>query len=195
MKKEKICRIFMLLIFIAGCTLSGGCEFIREVMQEDMEYSSEDPNSDEYNPHFTIGVFSIVRYPRATSLEKEVTLSDGTSVWINTNQHFDSKRIKEAKAVPRPGDPDRCDLKFRLDRTGKSRWQMLVAVSRGEPVALVIDNRYVGNFIPEIPKNDAKLEWVFVRIGIDSYTARGVVKYARKNYTYYNPNAKDWFNF
>ena len=195
MKKEKICRFFAFMFFAAGCCLGSGCEFIKEVMQEDLEYSSENPNSDDYDPHFVIGMFSIVRYPRATTLEKEVTLDDGSSVWINTNQHFDSKRIKEARVIPRPGDPDRCDLQLRLDRTGKSRWQMLVAASRGEPVALVIDNRYVGNFIPELPKSDAKLDWVFVRIGIDSYTARGVAKYAKKNYVYYNPSAADWFRF
>ena len=34
-----------------------------------------------------------------------------------------------------------------------------------------------------------------LRVGVDHYTARGIAKFARKNYIYYNPDTASWFNF
>jgi len=170
-----------------------GCDIFEEAMEEGS--ISEDPTSDSYEPRFVLRVHNIVRYPRATSLEREVSNGDGTTIWINTNSSFGSKRIREAKVVPRPGDPDMCDLKLKLDKQGKAQWQMLGSGSRGEPMAVVIDGRLVGTFVPEIPEDDDKLTWVVLRIGVDSYTARGVARYANKNYSYFNPKAADWFNW
>jgi hypothetical protein len=58
---------------------------------------------------------------------------------------------------------------------------------------MMVDDRYVGKFIPE-DYTDGSQEWVSLRIGVDNYTARGIVKFAKKNYEYYNPEAGNFFN-
>ena len=58
---------------------------------------------------------------------------------------------------------------------------------------IALDNRFAGTFVPASLDDGAK-DWVKLRIGVDVYTAKGIVKFARKNYDYYNPEAKSWFS-
>ena len=187
-------RFLFALLAAAAVLCFSGCEEFREAM-EDGSVNSDDPNSENYRPRFVAGVFSIVEYPRASDLERELPLPNGRTVWINTNQNFSSKNLREVKVIPRPGNPDVCDLQFRLDRAGKVQWQMLAGSNRETPVILVVDSRYAGKFIPELPgetgRND---DWVTLRVGIDHYTARGMAKFAKKNYVYYNPDTASWFS-
>ena len=185
-------RILLFAALLTGCLFFTGCEIFEEALSE--SFASEDPTSEDYDARFVIGIFSIVRYPRATALEREVNCGDGTTIWINANQNFSSKRIRAARAIPRPGNPDRFDLEIRLDRMGKSQWQTLGHGNRGEPVVMMVDNRFVGTFVPEASNYYNNMEWVKIRIGMDSYTAKGIVKFAKKNYSFYNPNASDWFS-
>lgn len=177
-------------LFACSMMFCGGCEIFREALNE--SYSSDAPDSEDFNVRFNIGIFQIVKYPRAAMLEKEIDTPDG-SICINTNALFSSKRIRQARAIPRPGNPDLYDLEFRLDRMGKNQWMMLHGTSRGEELVLMVDNRYVGVFVPENLEHGSQ-DWIHVRIGVDNYTARGIVKYAKKNYEFYNPEAKNWFN-
>ena len=141
-------------------------------------------------------MFSVVEYPRASDLEKELALPNGRSVWINTNQNFSSKNLREVRVIPRPGNPDVCDLQFKLDRQGRIQWQLLAGNNREIPVVLVVDSRYAGKFIPQLPSDDGKKDlWVTLRVGVDHYTARGMAKFAKKNYIYYNPDTASWFSF
>lgn len=187
-------RKFMsLVVFAAALLCAPGCEMIEEAMDPENAPGINDPTSDDYDPRFVVGVFTIVKYPRATKLERELATNTGESIWINSNQNFSSKHLKEAKVVPRPGNPDICDLKFRLDRAGRSQWEVLVGNHRGEEVVLVVDGRYMAQFIPEnLDENNRS--WVTVRVGIDSYTARGIAKFAKKNYTHYNPDSSSFFS-
>ena len=187
-------RFLFVLLSAAAVLCFSGCEEFREAM-EDGAVNTDDPNSENYRPRFVAGVFTIVEYPRAGDLERELPMPNGRTVWINTNQNFSSKNLREVKVIPRPGNPDVCDLQFRLDRAGKIQWQMLAGNNRETPVILVVDSRYAGKFIPELPgetgRND---DWVTLRVGIDHYTARGMAKFAKKNYVYYNPDTASWFS-
>lgn len=183
------------LLLTAVCGLCG-CEAFKEALEAELEYgSSTRGSSDDYRPRFVLAVCSIVKYPRAMMIEQEVDCN-GTTICINTNQLFDSKRIKEVRALPRPGNPDVVDLELRLDNIGKSHWQMLVASARGGEVAVMIDQRCVGTFVPEMPSSESdRITWVKMRIGVDPYTARGVVRFAKSNHEHFNPEAGDWFRF
>lgn len=185
----KIILLFsaLMLLFLPGC------EEFREAL-EDGSVSHDDPNSETYRPRFVVGIFSIVEYPRASDLEKELPLPNGRSVWINTNQNFSSKNLRDVRVIPRPGNPDICDLQFKLDRQGRIQWQILAGNNRENPVVLVVDSRYAGKFLPELPEDTGKDTWVTLRAGVDHYTARGVAKFAKKNYIYYNPDTASWFN-
>ena len=186
-------KVMSLIVFAAALWCVSGCELINEAMDPENAPGINDPTSDDYDPRFVVGIFSIVKYPRATQLERELATNTGESIWINSNQNFSSKHLKDAKVVPRPGNPDICDLKFRLDRAGRSQWEVLVGNHRGEEVVLVVDGRYMAQFIPEnLDENNRS--WVTVRVGIDSYTARGIAKFAKKNYTHYNPDSSSFFS-
>lgn len=170
-----------------------GCEMFLEAMDPENAAGADDPTSEVYQARFVVGVFSIVEYPRASQLEKELTTSSGESIWINKNQYFGSNHIKSAKVVARPGNPDVCDLKFKMDRAGRTQWEVLAGNHRGEEVVLVVDGRHMANFIPE-PPDENNRNWVTLRVGIDPYTARGIAKYAKKNYTFYNPDSTSFFS-
>ena len=187
MKLEKM-RFLAILATIM--LLGSGCEIFREALEE--SYSSEDPASDDFESKFNIGVFQIVKYPRASILEKEINVDEHNTVCINTNALFSSKRIRQARAIPRPGNPDVYDLEFRIDRMGKTQWMVMHGSARGNEVVMMVDNRFVGFFHPQ-ELVDGNKDWVKIRIGVDNYTAKGIVKFAKKNYEYYNPEAKNWF--
>lgn len=184
-------KILVLLFSVCAVCFFSGCEEFREAME--MDVVSDNPMSEDYKPRFVLGVFGIVQYPRATELEREIDMPNGRSVWINTNQSFSSKNMRGCKVIARPGNPDVCDLRIKLDKRGRTIWEMLAGRFRGEAVILAVDGRGVGKFIPEFP--DSNSNWVTLRVGIDSYTARGIAKYAERNYDYYNPDAAKWFEW
>ena len=174
----------------------GGCEIVQEALQEEFEHgSSSRGSSEDFKPRFVLAVCSIVKYPPAQMIEQQVDFN-GTPIWINKNQLFDSKRVKKARAIPRPGNPDLLDFELKLDPLGKTHWQMLVATARGNEVALMIDKRCVATFVPEMPHNDSdRIDWVTIRAGVDTYTARGVVRFAERNHVHFNPDAGNFFKF
>ena len=186
-------KFLSLFVFAAVLLCAPGCELINEAMDAENAPGIDDPTSDDYDPRFVVGVFTVVKYPRATKLERELPTNTGESIWINSNQNFSSKHLKEAKIVPRPGNPDICDLKFKVDRPGRMQWEVLAGNHSGEEVVLVVDGRYMAHFIPE-PPDENNRNWVTVRVGIDPYTARGIAKFAKKNYTHYNPDSASFFS-
>ncbi len=187
---SKVFRLFFLLALAFSLC---GCELVNEAMDPDNAINTDDPTGDNYEARFVVGIFGIVEYPRASRLERELQTASGESIWINRNQYFGSQHIKEARVVARPGNPDVCDLKFRMDRPGKIQWDILAGNHRGQQVVLVVDGRHMTNFIPENPDENNR-NWVTLRVGIDPYTARGIAKYAKKNYAYYNPDSTSFFS-
>lgn len=188
--KKSLLQLLVLLLALSFC----GCEEFKEALEAGA-VNYDDPNSENFRPRFVIGVFTIVEYPRASDLEKELSMPNGRTVWINTNQHFSSKNLREVRVVPRPGNPDVCDLQFKLNRQGKVQWQMLAGSNREMPVVLVVDSRYAGKFIPEFPDDeDFSNDWVTLRVGVDPYTAKGIARFAKRNYIYYNPDTASWFS-
>ncbi|MBR2373463.1 MAG: hypothetical protein IKA87_04455 [Lentisphaeria bacterium] len=178
---------------LAAVTLfcCSGCEILQEAMDAGA-LDTDNPNSEDYRPRFVVGIFSIVYYPRASELEKPVRDLSGREIYINTNQNFSSKNLRDVKIVVRPGNPELCDLKLRLDRRGKVQWQLLAGRHRDEQVAFVVDGKLLAKFVPELPE-DENANWVFVRVGIDHFHAKNIVKFAKKNYIFYNPDSSNFF--
>ncbi|MDD3885821.1 MAG: hypothetical protein PHI35_03000 [Victivallaceae bacterium] len=195
MQKHLFAIIGVSAALLIGAT---GCEefkaAFKEAINEDVN-ASDNPNDPTYKARYIIGVFSIVKYPRASILEQEIECFDRSTIWINTNQSFSSKNIMDVKVVPRPGNPDICDLQFRIDRRGYVAWQIMAGNYTREPMALVIDGICFGTFAPEPLKeeNNTSDEWVTVRVGINPVTAKMTAKYAPKNYIFYNPSTSSWF--
>lgn len=196
MKAVLMIKVAVFILLGAVIFSGSGCEIVKEALREEFEHGSSDRGSSEdFKPRFILAVCSIVKYPRAQMIEQQVDFN-GSAIWINKNQLFDSKRIENARAVPRPGNPDKVDIELKLDPLGKTHWQMLVATAQGNEVALMVDKRCVATFVPEMPSSDSdRIDWVTVRAGVDAYTARGIVRFAERNYIHYNPDAKDFFRF
>ena len=184
----------MLMPLTAFLLLFGvcGCEIIEEALEAG-SLDTDNPNSNDYRPRFVVGIFSIVRFPRATDLEKPVRDLEGREVYINTNQNFSSKNLKDAKIVIRPGNPEICDLKFKLDRRGKIHWELLSGKYRDEQVAFVVDGKLIARFIPEFDAENNS-SWILLRVGIDHYHAKNIVKFAKKNYIFFNPSSENFFS-
>ena len=190
MKKFLNLILLPLLMAIFSVGISG-CEILEEALEAGA-LDTDNPNSEDYRPRFVVGIFSIVQYPRATDLEKPIRDLDGREIYINANQNFSSKNLKDARIVVRPGNPELCDLKLKLDRRGKIQWQLLAGRFRDEQVAFVVDGKLLARFVPELPEdeNDA---WVFLRVGIDHFHAKNIVKFAKKNYVFFNPDSSNFF--
>ena len=169
-----------------------GCEIIEEALEAGA-LDTENPNSDDYRPRFVIGIFSIVDFPRASDLEKPVRDLEGREIYINANQNFSSKNLKDARIVIRPGNPELCDLKFKLDRRGRIQWELLAGKHRDEQVAFVVDGKLISRFIPESADENGS-SWVYLRVGIDHFHAKNIVRYAKKNYIFFNPDAQNFFS-
>ncbi len=175
---------------------SVGCDTLSEAFEEAMNPETEitdNPNSPDFRRKYVVHLNSIVRYPRASELEREVAGIDGKTVWINTNQLFSSKQIREAKALPRPGNPDVYDLQFKVDRLGRLQWQIMAGNSTNEPVALVVDGVFFASFYPEPPINEDSY-WVTLRVGINPVTAKGIAANAKKNYKNLHPDTSNFFD-
>ena len=186
-------RVFAILLtplLAAFLVFCGGCDILEEAWEG--SFDSDNPNSEDYRPRFVVGIFSIVYFPRASDLEKPIRDLDGKEIYINANQNFSSKNIKEVRIVVRPGNPELCDLKFKLDRLGKIQWQLLAGRYRDEQVAFVVDGKLLARFVPELPE-DENASWVFLRVGIDHFHAKNIVKFAKKNYIFYNPDSGNFF--
>ena len=190
MKKFLNLILLPLLMAIFSVGISG-CEILEEALEAGA-LDTDNPHSEDYRPRFVVGIFSIVQYPRATDLEKPIRDLDGREIYINANQNFSSKNLKDVRIVVRPGNPELCDLKLRLDRRGKIQWQLLAGRFRDEQVAFVVDGKLLARFVPELPEdeNDA---WVFLRVGIDHFHAKNIVKFAKKNYVFFNPDSSNFF--
>ena len=191
--KKILNLIFLPLLLIMFAAGTGGCEIIEEALEAGA-LDTDNPNSDDYRPRFVIGIFSIVQYPRATDLEKPIRDLDGREIYINANQNFSSKNLKDARIVVRPGNPELCDLKLKLDRRGKIQWQLLAGRFRDEQVAFVVDGKLLARFVPELPE-DENDTWVFLRVGIDHFHDKNIVKFAKKNYVFFNPDSSNFFSY
>ncbi|WP_302454718.1 hypothetical protein, partial [Victivallis vadensis] len=51
-----------------------GCETFNEAFKQALEEgsNSENPNSEDYRPKFVVSINSVVEYPRAGDLEREI---------------------------------------------------------------------------------------------------------------------------
>lgn len=184
---------FALFILAAGT----GCEAFKEAWEEATTYeesTGEAAEEEEAAPQkkYEIALHAIVKYPRATPNEQDIPTLDGKTIWIKKNQLFSSKNIKRVKAVPRPGNPDLYDLEIKVDRFGRLQWQLLSGNHSGEQIALIVDGVYFVSFYPEQPENDSTYN-ISLRVGLDSVTAHGIARNAKKNYEILNPGAFSLF--
>ena len=180
-------RIFQYaaVLLLAFCA---GCETFEEAWNESMNSSSGGSwFSEEYKPKYRFGLFAQVQYPRGLrDLERQITTFEGKKLWINTNQFLSSAQVQEIRRIPRADVEKTYDLALKLNDTGVRIWTMLAQQFSQEPLVMLIDEYYQCSFCPR-PLPDVDTNWVVISYPFDEVTAKGMEKYAKKNYHHLNP--------
>ncbi|MBR4956595.1 MAG: hypothetical protein IKZ31_02450 [Lentisphaeria bacterium] len=183
-------RCLLLVLAAAVVLLAGGCDTVREAWEESMNTSggrSGDWFSDEYKPKYLFALYAPVKYPRGLrELERQIVTFEGKRLWINTNQFFSSRHVLEIRKMPRTDVPGAYDLALRLSDSGVRIWTMLAQQFNHEPMIMLIDNYYQCSFNPQ-PLADVDTNWVVISYPFDEVTAKGMEKYAGKNFKHLNP--------
>jgi hypothetical protein len=191
----RLMKLFMIFAALAFA----GCESLDLTWNDVLgkEKSMDDPSSSssstgKYEPKYALTFHQVVEYPRAEEVEKQITTFDGKKIWLNTNFFFSSREIVNAKMIERKDQKDFYDISLNLSRRGKMKWMNMAMNFRHSEIAIMLDGMYYRSFTPEV-MTDEDTEWVTVPGPFDPVTAKGIVKYAEKNYDYYNPDARKVF--
>ncbi len=189
-------RVIKLFTFFCVFAVAG-CESLDlswdDVLGRKSDSSTTDSaSSGKYEPKYAMTFHQEVEYPRAESIEKEIVTFDGRKLYINSNFFFSSREIVRVKMIERKDQKDFYDLSFNLSRRGKMRWMNMVVNCRHSAIAIMLDGMYYRSFSPDVI-TDEDTEWVHVPGPFDPVTAKGIVKYAEKNYDYYNPDSRKAF--
>lgn len=136
-------------------------------------------------PTKIISIHEIVKYPRATELEKEIPTLNGGKIWINTNPFLHSSAIKQIKLVPSAQEPGFYDLQVELDRCGRLLWMQISVGFAYRKLAFVIDGIYYRSIIPRYATTEEDYI-VLIEGPFDKITAESLKEHAAKNYSYYH---------
>ena len=182
-------RCLLLVLAAAVVLLAGGCDTVREAWEESMNSSARggDWFGEAYKPRYLFALYTPVKYPRGLrELERQIVTLEGKRLWINTNQFFSSRHVLEIRKMPRTDVPGAYDLALRLSDSGVRIWTMLAQQFNHEPMIMLIDNYYQCSFNPQ-PLADVDTNWVVISYPFDEVTAKGMEKYAGKNFKHLNP--------
>ncbi len=174
MKKTKL-----LMLAVSVLVFCGGCAAIEDALNI---------NLIDDNPRFQISLHSIIRYPRGNEIEEEVETFKGEKVVVNRNSFIDSSKIFDAELIPLEDNPGYYDISLKLNSTGMKQWFQLVLDYREEQIAVLIDGAYFGRFRPDGGHTE-DTQWVTLKGPFNEVVARGIVKYARRNYRHHHPTS------
>lgn len=172
-------KIQFIVVAVFAAVFFCGCEAIEDVLNI---------NLIDDNPRYQVSLHSIIKYPRGNKIEEEVETFKGEKVTINANSFIDSSKILDAELIPLEDDPGYFDISLKLNDTGVKQWFQLVLDYRDDPVAIIIDGAYFGRFRPDGGHTEDD-KWVTLKGPFNEVIARGIVKYAKRNYRHYHPTS------
>lgn len=182
-------RFLIMLLALFAVMLMPGCESL-DLSWDDVwgkTKEGEDKKDGKYEPKYVLSFHQVVEYPRAEEIEKMIVTFEGKKLWINTNFLAHTRDIKQVKLVERKDQKDFYDLAILLDKRGKMKWIQVTAHSQHSEIAVLLDGVYYRQFQPEVISNE-DVEWVIIPGPFDPVSAKGIVKYAQKNFEFYNPD-------
>ena len=140
---------------------------------------------------FMISFHREVTYPRGNlQSEMPMHMPNGVSRVLERYPMMSSHYIIDAAAKPVPGKEGFYRIFLRPDLKGKMMWMQLTAQARNEPVAVLLDGIYFGEFRPRSVSTGEEV-WVELPLDVDTARARMIVKYANDNYRFFNGNKRD----
>lgn len=169
MKTLKIFACLSLIAFILS-----GCELTEPKPQK---------------PEYLISINEIIKYPRATQLEKEIPTIAGTTKWINTAPYLFSNCIRMIETIPNENDKNFMDLKLELNSRGKLLWNQLSADIMYKDLGFVVNDVLYRRLNSDmILKDKEKDEIILLKLKLDPVTAKCIADASKSNYKYFNPD-------
>ena len=176
----RICNISLaaaLLFALASCET-----FKKKAKTEDGEEITE--------PKWTFTVNEVVRYPRASMLEKEVPSFDGRTVWVQKHYPLSSRNVKEIELIPVEDKPGYYNLKLQVDQRGSRASTVLSNKMTGVTKGVLIDNMFYR--VVEVGKPSGKDdEFVVLKGPFDETIAQKLKNYAVPNYKLFHYEEED----
>ena len=138
-------------------------------------------------PKWAVSFNEVIKYPRATLGEKEVSSQNGKPLWVRKHSELYSRTIKEIIPVP-TDNPDEFNLKMDLNKQGAMIAMRLCNEKIHPPWGILIDGVYFQNV--EFKKADGNdfddYSEVIVTGPFKKEVAEALAKYSVANYEYLN---------
>jgi preprotein translocase subunit SecD len=187
----------LLLIFgAAALAFLCGCDSLKvDENEEDFDNKGDKANSSIFSkkePRYVISFHEIIKYPRASDIEKPINTLDGKKVYININQFVHSSDIMDARLIKLPNNENYYNIRLKFSSSGALRWHSMAINFKGREVAMLLDGQYLTSLIAQ-PLEDDEDEWVVIRGPFDSVTARGIQRNAARNFSIFTPDPNRLF--
>ena len=132
-----------------------------------------------------------IAYPRGNLQgEMPIHMPNGVDRVLERYPMMSSHYIIDAAAKPVPGKEGFYRIFLKPDLKGRMMWMQLTAMSRNEPVAIMLDGRYFGELRPRDVATGEET-WVELPLDVDAARALHIVKFANDNYRFFNGGKRD----
>ena len=140
---------------------------------------------------FMLSFHREIAYPRG-NLKSELLLHmpNGKTRTLERYPMMSSHYIIDAAAKPVPGKAGFYRIFLKPDLKGRMMWMQLTAMSRNEPVAIMLDGLYFGELRPR-QVSTGNETWVELPLDVDAARAQQIVKFANDNYRYFNGGKRE----
>jgi hypothetical protein len=153
----------------------------------DQEGKSKEIDEDSL-PKWTISINEIVKYPRASRGEKEVSTFGGRTLWIRKHYALNSKSIISITTVPAKEKPGYFNLKVKLDRHGSLVAMRLSNDATHAPWAFLVDGVYYRSVEFNEPPLEEDYSEIIIKGPFDKSLASFLKRYSKPNYEHFHPN-------
>ncbi len=189
-------KYLWLMVMTAMLVLISGCEMPNDVKIDEDENARDNKTKDSLfskkDPRYIISFHEIIKYPRASDIERPIITMDNKKIYININQFVHSSDIMDASLISLPNDENYFNLRLRFSRAGAIKWHSMALNFKGQEMAMLLDGSYLMSLVAQ-PLEDEDDEWVIVRGPFDRVTARGIAKNAARNYEIFTPDPSRLF--
>lgn len=143
-------------------------------------------------PDYLVSISEIIKYPRASQIEKEIPTVAGTTKWISSSPYLFSNTIQKIEMLPNDSDKNFFDLKLKLNYRGKLLWNQLGADILYKEMAFIVnDVLYRKLTVDMIAKDKEKDDTMVLKLKLDPVTAKAIADFSESNYKYFNPDEKE----
>ena len=140
---------------------------------------------------YLVSINEIIKYPRASQLEKEIPTIAGTTKWISTSPYLFSNCIKKIETIPNETDKNFMDLKLELNSRGKLLRNQLWADAMYKELGFVVNDVLYRRLTSDmILRDKEKDDIIILKLKLDTVTAKAIADSSESNYKYFNPDEK-----